>query len=330
MKQRRLGQNGPTIGAVGYGAMSFSDFYGKATDEGSRAVLDECLNLGITHIDTSDIYGVGRSETVIGDWIQRNGSNPFTIATKGGIKPQADAAGRFDNGAAYLTGALEASLTRLGVDCVDLYYVHRRDVRVPIEDVAGTLAGLVQAGKCKAIGFSEIAPASLRRAQAEHPVAAVQSEYSLSTRAPELGLVQACAETGAALVAFSPVGRALLTDRPHSRAAAEAMPFLANNPRFMEPNITTNLERNAAFRALAVDMGVAAASLAIAWLLHQGDHVIPIPGTRSITHLREVAAGAEIMLTPESLKRIEAVLPVGWAAGDRYSEAQWVGPERFC
>lgn len=330
MKQRKLGANGPSIGAVGYGAMSFSDFYGKATDEGSMAVLDECLALGMTHIDTSDIYGVTRSEKVIGEWIKRHGSNPFSIATKGGIKVEADEHGRFDNSAAYLTGALEASLTRFGVDCVDLYYVHRRDPRWEIEEVAETLAGLVKAGKCKSIGFSEIAPASLRRAHAVHPVAAVQSEYSLSTRAPELGLVQACAELGTALVAFSPVGRALLTDTPHSRTAAEGMPFLANNPRFMEPNISTNLAKNAEFRALAADMGVAAASLSIAWLLHQGEHVIPIPGTRSLTHLREVAAGADITLSTEALARIEQVLPVGWAAGDRYSAAQWVGPERFC
>jgi len=330
MKQRILGQNGPSIGAVGYGAMSFSDFYGKATDEGSMEVLDECLELGMTHIDTSDIYGVTRSEKVIGAWIKQHGSNPFSIATKGGIKPEADEHGRFDNSATYLTNALDASLTRLGVDCVDLYYVHRRDPRWEIEEVAETMAGLVKAGKCKAIGFSEIAPASLRRAHAVHPVAAVQSEYSLSTRAPELGLVQACAEIGATLVAFSPVGRALLTDTPHSREAVKEIAFLANNPRFMEPNISANLAKNAEFRALAADMDVAAASLAIAWLLHQGDHVVPIPGTRSIGHLREVAAGAEISLSAEALSRIEQVLPVGWAAGDRYSAAQWVGPERFC
>jgi aryl-alcohol dehydrogenase-like predicted oxidoreductase len=330
MKERKLGPSGPIVGAVGYGAMSFSDFYGKATDEGSMAILDECLDLGITHIDTSDIYGVGRSETVIGEWIKRKGSNPFSIATKGGIKREADENGRFDNSSAYLTSALDASLQRLRIDCVDLYYLHRRDPRWEIEEVAGTLAGFVKAGKCKSIGLSEVAPDTLRRAHAVHPVAAVQSEYSLSTRAPELGLVQACAELGTALVAFSPVGRALLTDTPHSRDSAKAMPFLANNPRFMEPNISANLAKNASFCALAADMGVAAASLAIAWLLHQGRHVLPIPGTRSVTHLREVAAGAEVNLSSEDLTRIEEVLPVGWAAGDRYSAAQWIGPERFC
>jgi len=330
MKQRKLGKNGPAIGAVGYGAMSFSDFYGKATDEGSLAVLDACLELGITHLDTSDVYGAGRSETVIGEWIKRNGSNPFSIATKGGIKRQADENGRFDNSRDYLTGALEASLMRLGIDCVDLYYVHRRDPRWSIEEVTETLAGLIAAGKCKSIGFSEIAPSSLRRAHAVHPVSAVQSEYSLSTRSPEMGLVQTCAELDVALVAFSPVGRALLTDRPHSRAAAKEMPFLANNPRFMEPNIDANLAKSREFSALAADMGVPAASLAIAWLLDQGEHVIPIPGTRSLVHLNEVAKGADINLSDDDRTQIEAVLPVGWAHGDRYSVAQWVGPERYC
>ncbi|MEM7546974.1 MAG: aldo/keto reductase [Pseudomonadota bacterium] len=329
MKQRTLGAAGPIIGAVGYGAMSFSDFYGKTTDQISMTVLDECLDLGITHLDTSDVYGGGRSETVIGEWIRRKGSNPFTIATKGGIKREADEHGRFDNSAAYLTNALEASLQRLGVDHVDLYYVHRRDPRWDIEEVTETLAGLVRAGKCRAIGYSEIAPSSLRRAHAVHPVTAVQSEFSLSTRSPEMGLVQTCAALGTALVAFSPVGRALLTDTPHDRKAAAEIPFLANNPRFVEPNISANLAKNAQFRELAADMGLAAASLAIAWLLHQGDHVIPIPGTRSLHHLREAAAGAAIELAESDFARIDAVLPVGWAHGDRYSAAQWVGPERY-
>lgn len=191
------------------------------------------------------------------------------------------------------------------------------------------MAGFVKAGKVKAIGFSEIAPSSLRRAHAVHPVTAVQSEYSLSTRAPELGLVQYCAEIGASLVAFSPVGRGLLTDRPHAAEAVEQMGWMKSNPRFTGRNLVENLVYNAKFRELAADMGVAAASLAIAWLTHQGDHVLPIPGTRNIDHLKELAAGGSLDLSSDDLARIEEVLPVGWAHGDRYSVAQWTGPERY-
>lgn len=329
MKQRILGQDGPKVSVVGYGAMSFTDFYGKATDEGSMQVLDACLEFGIDHVDTSNVYGMGRSETVIGEWLKRRGGEcPFTIATKGGITRSPDR--RFNNDPEHLTEQLEGSLKRLGVEAVDLYYVHRRDKAHEIEAVTETLAGLVKAGKCKAIGFSEIAPSSLRRAQAVHPVAAVQSEYSLSTRSPELGLVQTCAELGTTLVAFSPVGRALLTDTPHDLASVQNIDFMKANPRFVEPNLGFNLAKNAEFRALAADMGVAAATLAIAWLVHQGDHIVPIPGTRSIDHLREVAAGGSLELTAEDLQRIEQVLPVGWCHGDRYTQTQWAGPERYC
>ncbi|MEL6503446.1 MAG: aldo/keto reductase [Pseudomonadota bacterium] len=329
MKQRKLGQNGPLVCAIGYGAMSFSNFYGPATDQGSMAILDACVDLGITHVDTANVYGMGRSETVIGEWLKRRGcQNPFTIATKVGITDNPDQ--RLNNDPTHMRESLEASLKRLNVEAIDLYYVHRRDTRFEIEQVTETMAGFVKEGKVRAIGFSEIAPASLRRAHAVHPIAAVQSEYSLSTRSPEMGLVQTCAELGTTLVAFSPVGRAFLTDRPHSLEAVQDMPFLKTNPRFMEPNITHNLEMNARFRALAADKGVAAASLAIAWVLHQGNHILPIPGTRHEDHLKELVAGAQMTLTPEEVSEIERVLPIGWAHGDRYSQAQWQGPERYC
>lgn len=329
MKRRTLGRNGPEVGVVGYGAMSFADFYGPATDEGSHAILDACLDMGIDHIDTSNVYGMGRSETVIGDWLaKRGGRSPFVIATKAGIQRDPDR--RFNNDPDHLEGALEASLKRLRLEAVDLFYVHRRDAAHEIEAVTETLARLVKAGKTKAVGYSEIAPASLRRAAAVHPIAAVQSEYSLATRAPELGLTQACDDLGAALVAFSPVGRAVLTDDPHDAARVATMDFLKANPRFVEPNLSANRAIADRFRDLARDMGVAAATLATAWLVHRGPHVLPIPGTRSVAHLREVAAGGSLPLTAEDMARIEQTLPVGWAHGDRYNAAQWAGPERYC
>lgn len=272
---------------------------------------------------------MGRSENVIGKWLKaRSGAAPFTIASKVGITR--DPENRFNNSPEHLTQSLDDSLARLGVEAIDLYYVHRRDARFEIEEVTETMAGFVKAGKVKAIGYSEIAPSSLRRAHAVHPIAAVQSEYSLSTRSPELGLTQACAELGTSLVAFSPVGRALLTDRPHSAQSVAGLDFLRPNPRFIEPNLSANLEYNAKFCALAADMGVPAASLAIAWVLHQGDEVIAIPGTRKVAHLQELVTGGTLELSAEDVVRIEAVLPIGWAHGDRYSVGQWAGPERYC
>ncbi len=217
----------------------------------------------------------------------------------------------------------------MGIEQVDLFYIHRRDPQFEIEEVTQTLADFIQKGKIKAFGFSEIAPSSLRRAHAVHPVAAVQSEYSLSSRAPELGLVQTCAELGTTLVAFSPVGRSLLTDSPLSYDFATQSPFLKQNPRFLQPNYDANIAATNRLRALAAEMGEPTAALANAWLLAQGDHILPIPGTRSIAHMRECLRGTELTLSDGDLAAIEVALPVGWAHGDRYSDSQWIGPERF-
>ncbi len=330
MQKRRLGATGPEVSAVGIGAMSFVDFYGPTTRAESFAVLNRALELGIDQIDTANVYGRGLSEEVIGAFLaERGGANPFTIATKAGITRDSEGRRFFDNSAAHLEAELDKSLARLGLESVDLFYVHRREASRPIEEVTESLAGLVKSGKTRSFGFSEIAPSSLRRAAAVHPVAAVQSEYSLSTRSPELGLVQSCAELGTALVAFSPVGRGLLTDRPPTAESVAQSGFLSSNPRFDAENLPVNLERSDRFRALAAEMGTSAAALAIAWLLHRGEQVIPIPGTRSTDHLRELAAGADLSLSEADLARVEEALPIGWAQGDRYTEAQWVGPERY-
>lgn len=331
MERRSLGRGGPEVSAIGIGAMSFGGFYGPTTEADSHALLSAALDLGIDHIDTANVYGMGLSERVIGSYLaKRKGPSPFRIATKGAITRDAEGRRRFDNSAAHLAAELDGSLKRLGVEAVDLYYVHRRDPALPIEEVTETLAGLVRAGKAKAIGFSEIAPSSLHRAMAVHPVAAVQSEYSLATRAPDLGLVQACESLGVALVAFSPVARALLTDTPPTPERAAASEFMATNPRFSGQNLATNLATTDRFRRLAAEMGTTAAALAIAWLLARSPSVIPIPGTRTVPHLKELAAGASLTLDGSDLRRIEAILPAGWAHGDRYSDAQSVGPERYC
>ena len=330
MKMTTLGKGGAQISQFGLGAMSFAGIYGDASEEDSHAVLDACLELDVSHIDTSNVYGTGRSEEIIGSWLAaRPGArDKMNIATKGGIKTQP--VRWIDKSAEHLEAELDKSLARLGVDCVDLYYVHRLEADRPVEETAGALATLIAKGKTKALGFSEIAPSTLRRAATECHIAAVQSEYSLATRAPELGLIQACAELGTALVAFSPVGRSMLTDRPFTRERIDGNGFLSGNPRFIEPNLTANFAATDAFRALAAEMGAPAAAVAIAWCIAQGDHVVPIPGTSSVPHLKELVQGGDLALTAEDLARIDAVLPVGWAHGDRYNVSQWVGPERYC
>lgn len=332
MKMRKLGAKGPEISALGIGAMSFADFYGKATEAGSHAILDAARDAGVTHIDTSNVYGQGRSETWIGSYFAANpgARDGFHIATKAAISKDADGNRCFDNSPEHFEAELDKSLKRMGIDHVDLYYCHRRDPDVPVEEVVGTLDALRQKGKIGGIGLSEVAPSSLRRAAAVAHVDAVQSEYSLQTRYPELGLVQACAALGTALVAFSPVGRGLLTDTPPSPDKAADLPFLAGTPRFQQPNLSANLAATEPFRAFAAEIGEPAAALAIAWVLSRGEHVTAIPGTRSTEHFSHLVRGAELDLTPETLARIEEILPVGWCHGDRYSVAQWIGPERYC
>ena len=333
MKTVSLGANGPRISQFGLGAMSFAGIYGGAPQEQADKVLDACLEAGVSHIDTAEAYGTGRSEEIIGAWLAaRSGARArTTIATKAAFRPDLGTGARtISNDPDYMEATLDGSLKRLGIDCVDLFYAHRLEPgRAPAE-VAGEMGRLVEKGKAKAIGFSEIAPSSLRLAHDSFPVAAVQSEYSLSTRYPELGLSQTCAELGVALVAFSPVGRTLLTDTPFSGTQLDDIEFLKTNPRFMEPHYAANLAITDKFRALAADMGEPAAALAIAWLISRGDHVIPIPGTKSLPHLQELLRGTEIDLSDTDLAAIEAVLPVGWAHGDRYNEAQWKGPEKYC
>ena len=332
-KYRNLGKYGAEVAPIGIGAMSFTNFYGPCDDNQANAILTAALDMDLKHIDTSNVYGAGKSEERIGDFLSKQGNlanDLFNIATKAAIYTDPETGKRgFNNEGEYLEKELDKSLKRLGVDCVDLFYVHRRDQNIEIEEVTDSLSKLVKKGKTKSIGFSEIAPSSLRRASKIHHIAAIQSEYSLSTRAPEMGLLQACDELGTALVAFSPVGRTFLTDKPLTYDFAQSLEFTKVNPRFNKPNYEHNISITNKLRNYAKDISVASATLSISWLLSQGEHVIPIPGTRSVEHLKELAAGMEFDMTDKIKSEIEDILPLGWAYGDRYSEAQWIGPERY-
>jgi aryl-alcohol dehydrogenase-like predicted oxidoreductase len=326
MARRKLGADGPPVGAIGLGCMSFAGFYGPATEEESHRTLKRALDLGITHLDTARVYGDGLSEEIIGRFIRGN-PGAFVIATKGGIRTAPVRS--FDNSAGFLRECVEGSLKRLGIDHIPLYYIHRRDSSVPIEDVMGTLLRFKDEGEIGAIGFSEIAPASLERAQAIHPVAAVQSEYSLWSRLPELGMLQACKRTGTAFVAFSPLARAMFGATDPDPAAFGDRDIRRTNPRFTGENFARNLAYMKRFRSFAGARGYAPASLALAWLLKRGSHIHPIPGTRSVAHLEEHAAAAFIRLSAADMAEIEAVLPAGFAHGDRYSDQQMAGVERY-
>ncbi len=334
MQKRRLGKNGREVSCLGYGAMSFTNFYGEANDDDSLAILAAALDEGVDHLDTSNVYGMGRSETVIGKFLSKQGKQKdklFSIASKVGICRNAETGQRFyDNSESHIRSELEKTLQRLGVENIDLYYIHRRQAEIPIEEVTETMQTLIKEGKINSFGFSEISPSSLERANRIAHVAAVQSEYSLSVRSPEMGLTQMTKELGTALVAFSPVGRSLLTDAPHNFETAKELEFLKINPRFLEPNLSTNIEKVAGFQKLAADLGLTAAGLAIAWLLHKDEHIIPIPGTRSIQHFKDNCAGARKSLSANDMAMIEKTLPIGWAHGDRYSSEQWFGVERYC
>ena len=285
------GKNWPKISALGIGAMSFSDFYGATDTKQSFEILKTAMDFGVNHIDTANMYGMGVSESRIGEFLSVLGKkerNFFHIATKGGIKTKPGGPPEFDNTEDYLTKELDESLKRLGVDNIGLYYIHRRDGITPIEDVVETLLKFKKAGKINQFGFSEISPVSLEKANKVHHVGAIQSEYSLSTRFPELGLLQKTKQLKTAFIAFSPVGRGLLTDKPPTPKRVKESPFLRVNPRFQEPNLSENILAVKGFQKLAKDYGLSTAGLAISWLIAKDEHIIPIPGTRSSLHLKEM------------------------------------------
>ena len=330
MKKRRLLQSGKLVSEIGLGCMSFAGFYGPTDEKEAHNTLNTALDYGIDFLDTANIYGMGVSETMIGNYIKNNG-NPFVIATKASISRDPETNERtFDNSSQHLETELNKSLERLGVDNVDLFYIHRRDPRIPIEDVMETLLKFKKEGKIGGIGFSEISPSSLRRASEVGLVDAIQSEYSLWTRSAELGLIQTCQELEVSFIPFSPLGRGVFSTTPPDPSTFGKLDFRKNNPRFLQPNFNENLNLLAPFKQLCAELGVSPSTLAIAWTLKQGEHMLPIPGTRSRNHLIELALGSEFELTEEISDQIDHLLPIGWAHGERYSDDQWIGIEKFC
>jgi aryl-alcohol dehydrogenase-like predicted oxidoreductase len=323
MKTRKLGTTGLDIPAIGLGCMGMSSVYGTADDATSIAVIHRAIDLGVTFLDTADIYGAGGNEELVGRAI-RGKRDRVVLATKFGNVIRgtwADGKGYdIDGSPAYVKRAAEASLRRLGAETIDLYYQHRVDPKTPIEETVGALAELVKEGKVRYLGLSEAAPETIRRAHAVHPIAALQTEYSLWTRDPEHELLQLTDELGITFVAYSPLGRGFLTGALKSPDDLAPNDWRRMNPRFQGDNFQKNLELVEELQAMARDKGTTAAQLALAWLLTRGDHVVPIPGSRRLDRLEENAAAADITLTENELHRLELIAPVGAAVGMRYPE----------
>ena len=335
MKQRSLGpataQIHAPVSALGLGCMGMSEFYGESDDSQSLATLTRALELGVNFFDTADTYGFGHNETLLGRFIAQGGAArraQVVVATKFGIvRAPGQYERRIDNSDAYIRSACEASLQRLGVDCIDLYYCHRRNPAVPIEDMMASLANLVRAGKVRQVGLSEVSVDTLRKACAVHPVAAVQSEYSLWSREPEGGMLQACAELGTTFVAYSPLGRAFLTGTVSSALLADN-DFRKHNPRFGGAAEASNRELVEGLRVIAEALGMTNAQLALGWLLAKHPHVVPIPGTRRIAYLEQnVAAAARDPLSTEQLAQLDALFAPARVAGARYTDAGMAGIE---
>lgn len=317
--RRTLGSNGPQVSALGLGCMGMSDFYGPADDAQSLAVLNHALDIGINFLDTADMYGVGANERLLAQLLKTR-RDEVVLATKFGNVRAPDGAFLGVNGRPeYVRAACDASLQRLGVDHIDLYYQHRVDRTVPIEETVGAMAELVRAGKVRHLGLSEAAPQTLRRAAAVHPIAALQTEYSLWTRDVEAELLPLCRELGIALVPYSPLGRGFLTGTIRAAEQLAADDWRRQNPRFQGENLAHNLALADGVTALAAARGCTPAQLALAWLLSRAPQVVPIPGTRSIARLDENAAAAQLVLSADELCRIDALLAATPVAGTRYA-----------
>ena len=317
MEQRKLGRQGLTVSAMGLGCMGMSEFYGEADETESIATIHRALELGITLLDTADMYGPFKNEELVGRAI-RGRRGGVVLATKFGNERFPDGTRRVNGKPEYVRRACDASLRRLGVDHVDLYYQHRVDPTVPIEDTIGAMAELVRAGKVRYLGMSEAAPQTIRRAHAVHPISALQTEYSLWTRDVEQEILPTIRELGIGFVAYSPLGRGFLSGRFQRPEDIPEGDFRRNNPRFQGENFRRNLELVERVKAIATEKKVTPSQLALAWVMSRGDDVVPIPGTKRRRYLEENVGAARVRLTPDDLRRIEAAAPPGAAVGERY------------
>lgn len=321
MQQRRLGPAGPLVPALGLGCMGMSDFYGPRDEAASLATIARALDLGAGFLDTADVYGPHANEALVGRAIRGRRGEAF-VATKFGLVREANGPISGVNGRPeYVRACCDASLARLGLETMDLYYQHRVDPAVPIEDTVGAMAGLVRAGKVRYLGLSEASAATLRRACAVHPISALQSEYSLWTRDPEThGTLAACRELGVGFVPYSPLGRGFLTGRFQAPDELAADDNRRRHPRFVADNFARNLALAGHVRELAQRKGCTPAQLALAWLLARDPHLVPIPGTRSVARLQENLGALDVRLDAPELAALDAAFPPGAAAGTRYPE----------
>ena len=321
MKHVTLGHSALQVSALGLGCMGMSEFYGPSDEAESLATLARALELGVTLLDTADMYGPFHNERLLGRFLKGR-REQVVLATKFGVERAADGTRiGLNNSPAYISSACDASLARLGTEVIDLYYAHRIDPRVPVEDTVAAMAGLVRAGKVRTLGLSEVSAATLRRAAAVHPIAALQTEYSLFTRDVESDVLPACRELGTTLVAYSPLGRGLLTGVQRLPETLAASDYRRDLPRFQGEAAEHNARLVARLGVFAREAGCTPPQLALAWLLAQGADVVPIPGTRRRARLEENVAALEVGLSPALRREIDEVFRAGAAAGERYTPA---------